>query len=318
MQIWKSWGESRKGDNMVEELTVLYNVPHELPLGILVATYFYYTGLSAGSFVVSTLSYVFGYEKYKSVGKLAVVLAVVLLIMAPLHLIADLAQPQRFIHLMFMFNVRSMISWGSIMLTIYPINCVIYGYYMFKDNKKMARIFGIIGIPLAIGVHGYCGFILALVVTRHLWNTALMPPLFLVSAVVSGIALMILVVITKQRFFSQDKKVDMGAVLGMSKILAWTIVLDLFLVGVDILELTYVYSRGEGFDAAMLLITGPLAMLFIVGEIILGGLVPFALLTHPKTSGSLKAIAIASVLVLIGIYAMRINWVVGGQMIPLS
>lgn len=318
MQIWMSWVESRKGDNMVEELTVLYNVPHELPLGILVATYFFYTGLSAGSFVVSTLSYVFGFERYKSVGKLAVVLAVVLLIMAPLNLIADLAQPQRFIHLILMFNPRSMISWGTIMLTIYPINCVIYGYYMFKENKKMTRIFGIIGIPLAVGVHGYCGFILALVATRYLWHTALMPPLFLISAVVSGLALMILIVITKQRFFSADKKVDTGAVFGMSNLLAWTIVVDLFFVGVDLLELTYVYSRGEAFDAVMLLISGPFSSLFIIGEILLGGLVPFALLTHPRTSGSLKAVALASVLVLIGIYAMRINWVVGGQMVPLS
>ncbi|MBI5389736.1 polysulfide reductase NrfD [Candidatus Woesearchaeota archaeon] len=303
---------------MVEELIVLYNVPHELPLGILIATYFYYTGVSAGSFVLSTLAYVFGYEKYKPIGKLAIVMAVIVLILAPLHLILDLAQPQRFVHILYMFNARSMISWGTIMLTAYPLNCVIYGYFMFKENMKMTRIFGLIGIPLAVGVHGYCGFILSLVAIRSLWHTALMPPLFLVSAVVSGVALMILIVITKQRFFTLDKKINVDLIFSLGKILAWTLVLDLFLVGVDLLELTYVYSRTEAYDAAMLLIKGPLAPLFLIGEIFLGGIVPFILLTHPRTSSSIKVVTLASVLVLIGIYAMRVNWVVGGQMTPLS
>jgi molybdopterin-containing oxidoreductase family membrane subunit len=129
---------------------------------------------------------------------------------------------------------------------------------------------------------------------------------------------MIVVVVTKQRFFSIEKAVNKDLVVNLGKILAWTIVLDLFLVGVDLLELTYVYSRAEAFDAAMLLMKGPLAPLFWGGEIFFGGIVPFFILVHPKTGNSIKFITLASILVLIGIYAMRINWVVGGQMIPLS
>ncbi len=67
----------------------------------------------------------------------------------------------------------------------------------------MTQLFGTIGIPLAVFVHGYTGFILALGKARALWNTALMPFLFLVSAMVSGIALMILISIVKKGLHDQ-------------------------------------------------------------------------------------------------------------------
>jgi Ni/Fe-hydrogenase subunit HybB-like protein len=85
---------------------------------------------------------------------------------------------------------------------------MIYGYFMFKGDAKKTKFFGLIGIPLALLVHGYTGFILALGKARVLWNTAIMPPIFLISAMVSGIALMILVVVIKGYFFSDERKVD--------------------------------------------------------------------------------------------------------------
>ena len=143
------------------------------------------TGLSAGSFVLSTLAFVFGIEKYKPIGKIGVVLAALFLIMAPLALLIHVGQPFKAWHLFVHLNVTSPITWGSFLLTLYPINCLVYGWFMFKGNKAMTKLFGTIGIPLAVFVHGYTGFILALGKARALWNTALMPFLFLVSAMVS-------------------------------------------------------------------------------------------------------------------------------------
>jgi len=171
------------------DVNVVYNTPYEMPLGYMIATYFYLTGLSAGSFVISVIATVGGKIEYKPFGKIGAVIAPVLLMLAPLTLIVDLEQPFRFWHLFLYLNMKSPITYGTFLLTAYPINGVIYAWYLFTGREKMAKILGLFGIPLALATHGYTGFILALGKGRALWSTALMPTLFIISAMVSGISL---------------------------------------------------------------------------------------------------------------------------------
>jgi len=293
---------------------ILYNVTQQEAFGIFIAVYFYLTGLSAGSFILSTLAYGFGMEKYKSLGKVGVILATVLLIIAPLFLLLHIGVPHRAWHLFVYLNFESPITWGSFLLILYPINCIVYGYFMFKEQRKTARLFGLIGIPLAVSVHGYTGFILAFGKARALWNTALMPILFLVSAIVSGIALMILVCIIKDRFFSRQKKLDYPLLENLGKMLAWIIVFDLFLVLCDILVLLISHSDAQA--AAHLLLSGKFFPLFLIVENLLGKIVPFVLLSVPRFR-NLATMIIASLLVIIGIFFMRYVVVIGGEFIPL-
>lgn len=296
------------------ESQVLYNIVHQEAFGMFIAVYFYLTGLSAGSFILSTLAYGFGMEKYKSLGRVGVILATALLVIAPLFLLLHIGVPHRAWHLFVYLNFESPITWGSFLLILYPINCIIYGYFMFKEQKKLTRLFGLIGIPLAISVHGYTGFILAFGKARALWNTALMPILFLVSAIVSGIALMILVCIVKDRFFSKQKKIDYSLIENLGKMLSWVIVFDLFLVGCDILVLQISHSDAQA--AAHLLLAGKFFPLFLIVENLLGKIVPFVLLAVPRFR-NLATMIIASLLVVIGIFFMRYVVVVGGEFIPL-
>lgn len=296
------------------ESQLLYNITHQEAFGIFIAVYFYLTGLSAGSFILSTLAYGFGMEQYKPLGRVGVVLATVLLIIAPLFLLLHIGVPHRAWHLFVYLNFESPITWGSFLLILYPVNCIIYGYFMFREKKKLTRLFGLIGIPLAISVHGYTGFILAFGKARALWNTALMPILFLVSAIVSGIALMILVCIIKDRFFSKQKKIDYPLLENLGKMLAWVIVFDLFLVGSDILVLLISHSDAQ--EVAHLLLTGRFFPLFLIVENLLGKIVPFILLVVPRFR-NLATMIIASVLVIVGIFFMRYVVVVGGEFIPL-
>lgn len=293
---------------------VLYNIGHQEAFGLFIAIYFYLTGLSAGSFILSTLAYGFGMKQYKPLGRIGIVMATALLIIAPLFLLFHIGVPFRAWHLFVYLNFASPITWGSFLLVLYPINCIIYGYFMFKEDMKLTRIFGLIGIPLAISVHGYTGFILAFGKARALWNTALMPLLFLVSAIVSGIALMILVCIIKDRFFSKEKKVNTGLITNLGKLLAWTIIFDLFLVGCDIIVLSISHSDAQA--AAHILIGGEFSFLFLVIENLLGKIVPFILLTVPRFR-TLATVIIASILVVIGIFFMRYVVVLGGEAVPL-
>ncbi len=293
---------------------VLYNIIHQDAFGLNIAIYFYLTGLSAGSFILSTLAYGFGLEQYKPLSKVGVVVATIVLIIAPFFLLIHIGMPSRAWHLFVYLNMASPITWGSFLLILYPINCLIYGYFMFKENMKLTRIFGFIGIPLAISVHGYTGFILAFGKARALWNTALMPILFLVSAIVSGIALMILVVIIKDRFFSKEKKIDRELILNLGKLMAWMIVFDLFLVGSDLIVLSISHSDAQA--AAHLILAGRFSSLFLIVENLLGKIFPFIILVVPRFR-TLPGIIVASILVVIGIFVMRYVVVVGGEFAPL-
>jgi tetrathionate reductase subunit C len=296
------------------ESQVLFNIFHQEAFGVFIAIYFYLTGLSAGSFILSTLAYGFGMEKYKPIGRIGIILATVLLLIAPLFLLFHIGMPLRAWHLFVYLNLSSPITWGSFLLVLYPINCLIYAYFMFKEKAKPTKIFGFIGIPLAILVHGYTGFILAFGKARALWNTALMPILFLASAIVSGIALMIVVTFIKERFFSKTKSINRELVFGLARLLGWAIVFDLFLVGCDLIVLSISHSDAQA--AAHLILAGEFGFLFVLVENLLGKIVPLILVLIPKFR-TLGTVLIASILVIIGIFFMRYTVVLGGEFIPL-
>jgi Ni/Fe-hydrogenase subunit HybB-like protein len=298
------------------DVNIIYNVEHEMPLGIPIATYFYLTGLSAGSFIISTMAYGFGMVKFKPLGKIGVVMATCLLMIAPMILLIDLEQPLRFWHLIFYLRITSPITWGTFLLSLYPMNCMVYGYFMFKGDMKKTKIFGLIGIPLALLVHGYTGFILALGKARVLWNTAIMPPIFLVSAMVSGLALMILVVIIKDFILQRGKEPNRDLIYALGKFLVASIVLDLILIGMDLSVL--LTSTTEAYRAALMLLSGPFSFLFLVIELMAGTIIPLLLFLSPFTKRWIPAYAVASVLVMVGIFAMRCIMVIGGLTLPLS
>ncbi|MEE8377793.1 MAG: NrfD/PsrC family molybdoenzyme membrane anchor subunit [Candidatus Aminicenantaceae bacterium] len=296
------------------ESQILYNTFQQDAFGIFIAIYFYLTGLSAGSFILSTLSNSFGLEKFKPIGRIGVILATVLIVIAPLFLLFHIGMPQRAWHLFTYLNLSSPITWGSFLLILYPINCLIFAYFMYNEKIKFAKIFGFTGIPLAILISGYSGFILAFGKARALWNTALMPILFLASSIISGIALMILVYSIKERYFSKSKSINRDLVISLGKLLAWAIVFDLFILGCDLIVLSI--SHRDAQAAAHLILFGKFSILFILIENFLGKIVPLFLLLVPRFR-TLTTVIFASILAIIGIFFMRYVVVLGGEFIPL-
>ncbi len=295
---------------------VVYDVHYQTTLAFLISYYFYCTGLSAGSFMISTLSYGFGMSKYKPASKMGVVAAVLLLLLAPQFLLMQVGWPIKSVwnHFVY-FNPVSAMSYGAFLLMIYPLNSIIYGIFMFKGNMKMTKIFGLIGIPLALAVHGYTGWILALGVARDYWNTGLMPIVFLFSAMVSGIAMMILLIMIRDRFFTQEKVINKDLVVSLAKIFGWLLVVDLFLVFCDYSVL--LYSKLEGKEVAHFMLFGKMSFFFVVVENLIGKVIPMCIVMVPKTRNSYFWLTVASLMNMVGILAMRIVTVYGGQVLPL-
>jgi tetrathionate reductase subunit C len=297
------------------ETTLLYTVPTQEAFGLSIAIYFYLTGLSAGSFIISTLAYGFGFEKYKPLGKVGVVIATLLLCVAPLFLLIHSGQPLRAWHLFVYWNSTSPISWGSFLLTLYPINCLIYAHYMFKGDAKKTKFFGLAGIPLALMVHGYTGFILSFAKAHALWRSSIMPILFLTSALVSGVAMMILVTIVKDKVFSAERKINTEVLHGLGRMLLWLLVFDLCLSFSDIA--VHYFGESDSHEVANLFLFGAFAPLFLGVETLLGKVFPLFLVSA-KPIRSAAVYGFAAILVMIGIFAMRYNVVMGGEFIPLQ
>ena len=178
-------------------------------------------------------------EEWKPTAKIGAAGALVLLMSAPVLLIVDLNQPLRFWHLFVYLNPASPLTWGSIFLALDAIVCVVYAYYVFQDNSRMARAWGLAGLPVAIAGHGYAGFFLALSKARAFWNTALNPALFMVSAMVSGLAVLIILSnLWLHRYsptMSEEQVEKRRGVIGtLLRLFIIFIVADLFLIGSDL------------------------------------------------------------------------------------
>ncbi|MHB1654368.1 MAG: NrfD/PsrC family molybdoenzyme membrane anchor subunit [Desulfitobacteriaceae bacterium] len=326
-----------------------FNTPHEIYWGLLIALYFYYTGMSAGSFILTSLGTVFGIEKYKKLSKVGVLMAIVLLAFAPLHLLFDLAQPGRFLNLFTHVHLTSAMSWGVYLLILYPLDLVIYAWYLFRqdmvnglnkggfkasfysfllfgkkdlspialeNDKKKAKFFGTLGVPLALLVHGYTGFILGNVQARAIWNTPLMPIIFLMSAMVSGTGLFIIVMLLVEKFKFGRINPDLKALIpDIANLMKWFIVVDGALMIIYFIVLWY--GSETGYAAGYFLLHQE-GWSFLGLENGLGMLVPLLILLSKKARQSLPAVVVASTLTIIGVLAMRINLVIDGQKLPLT
>jgi Ni/Fe-hydrogenase subunit HybB-like protein len=320
-----------------------------VPMGIWLACYIFLTGLSAGSLVVSSFSYVFGFVKLKPVARIAVYNAMVLLFIAPLFLLLDLGRWDRFIYIYFPYlsklpNYGSALALGAILLVLYPIMCFSYGWAMSKGDsarkaeistgfmkkiytflalkrsakdveglekdEKLAKLLGAITVPVAIATHGYTGFLFGFVVARPLWNTGLMPIIFLTSAVVSGTALLIILIQSVYYLLKED--IGMDIIPDLIKILIITLTADLFFIFSEILT-AYYSGVPEHILVLDLLFFGPYWWLFVGIEIILGGIIPLIILSLKRFRESQFVIFASSFLIIIGVFAMRVNLIVTGQ-----
>lgn len=304
---------------------LLYNLPEfansAMPLGWPIAVYFFLTGSLAGLYITSVIATLLNKEEWRPVAKIGAVGAVLLLLIAPVLLIIDLNQPIRFWHLFVYMNPTSPLTWGSIFLTLDGIVCLVYTYFVLQENTRMARLWGLGGLPVAIAGHGYTGFFLALSKARAFWNTALNPALFMVSAMVSGLAILIVVSnIWLRRYApeltSQQVEKHKSVIGTLLKLFIIFIIADLFLIVSDLTVLAS--SDTESYAMLQLLTSGEYAFWFLGIELFLGAILPLVLLAHPRTR-LIPAVQYASAaLVIIGIFVMRFIIVIGGQSVPIS
>ncbi len=325
----------------------------EIQWSILIVLYPYITGLVAGAFIVSSLYHVFGKKEIQPVARFALLTAFSFLLVAPMPLLAHLGHSERGIEIMFTPHFTSAMSGFGYIYTFYLIVLVLEIWLSFRkdivnnalnskglkevlysalalfsydisekaleEDEKLAKKLAIIGIPAASFLHGYVGFIFGGIKANPWWSSPLMPIIFLLSAVVSGIALLILLYIITMKL--RKHSLNHNTIYSLSLYLWVFLILD---VTLELLELLSAkYESLEEIEIINRLLSEKIAFTFYGVQLTMGALLPFILLLLViimKNRESLKVImtSIASILVLIGVFSMRWNVVIGGQEISKS
>jgi predicted membrane protein len=316
--------------------------------GILIVTYPFVSGLVAGSFVVASLSHVFKQHKLDKLAPLALILSFALLLGAPLTVLADARQPVNAFELFTRAHVPySPLGDFTVIWLTYVVLMFVETYFAFRQanvlrsqgtgwrakvsramalrstdlsdrgrlrDARMLTILSAIGILLAFLFHGYIGFVFGGIKARAIWSTPLMPILFIVSAMVSGIAFVYIVYVLVCRFYREP--VDREVLSTLLRYLLVFILLDAYLDGVDIITSGLsAYTQGPVSSAfARIFLTGPHAFPYLGLQLTVGLLVPIVLWLIPPVRRSVLGGSAIALCVLIGVYAMRYNVVIGGQM----
>ncbi len=326
----------------------------ELQWSVLIVLYPFLTGLVAGAFILASLERVFNVAAVRPTYRLALLTALAFLLVAPLPLQMHLGHPERsfsmyltphresamamfgFVYLWYLMAVLVLEIWFDYRKDLVlawrasrGLKRKLYGAAtLWSDNiseralhvdERIGRFITIVGIPSAFLLHGYVGFIFGSVKANPWWSTPLMPVVFLFSAIVSGIALVLLIYMALCRI--RRVPIDMPCVDTIARYLFYAFLIDFSLEMLDLIH--RLYEADESLRALDFMVKTRLFVSQIVLQIVLGTLLPIALLAMVQLlrfgARTRQALYVAaSVLALVGILAMRWNVVIGGQLFSKS
>jgi molybdopterin-containing oxidoreductase family membrane subunit len=325
------------------------NLTSITPWGAWVAFYIYFVGLSAGAFLVSTLANVFEVSGMHRVDRDALFAAIVSMVVALLFVWTDLGRMERMYHPFLWRQATSALSWEVHAYVAY-IGVLVTELY-FSMRYDLARVAekgsglrarlsglltlgrrqtteasratdltwlkraGVLGIPLAIFlVHGGTGVLFAVSKARPYWNSGLFPLIFVVSAVLSGTALVIVLYVLRTRLFD-DEPVDRDLLDTLAKLLAAFIVTDVALTAIEAL-IAVVSFHPHVVETWHIIAFGEMSWSFWWVMVGLGWVFPMVALTSRRWRRTPWAMVLAGLSVVVGIVAVRFNIVVPPQIRP--
>lgn len=320
---------------------------------VMIVLYPYITGLVAGAFIVSSLYHLFGKQELKPIARFALVSSFMFLLFAPVPLLLHLGRPERAFNIMITPNTSSaMAGFGLIYLT-YLVIVILEVWFSLREDlvrranihsgikgwfykalvlfdlsidqrtkeldQKVVRFLAGLGIPVACFLHGYVGFLFGSIKANPWWSTPLMFIIFLVSAIVSGISVLLFLYYLISRL--RGLKVDRGVVDALARYL-WGFMI--IAVALEIMEvLSIAYQQTLEWEPLSMLIRGKLFYTYVVLQLAICSLLPFLMLGINNLFELPQRISdflifLSSILLLTQVLAMRWNVVIGGQLLSKS
>ena len=330
-------------------------VPHPL-WGFLIVLYPYITGLVAGAFIMASLVRVFKVKALEPVYRLAMLTALSFLLCATLPLLFHLGHPERcyeimmtphftspmamfgFVYAWYLMAVlllelwfdyrQDLVRWAKVtpgfrglIYRVFTVGVTDESPKALALDEKLGWILSIVGIPSAFLLHGYVGFIFGSIKANPWWGNVLMPIIFILSAIVSGIALCVFVYMVLT--WIRRHTVDMRCLDTMAMFLFYALVVDASVEALDWIH--RIYAAEEGFPVLQTMIREKLFYTLNLGQATVGTLLPLLLLgplqlLRKRVSEPVRQRMIfgSAFMILIGVLAMRWNVVIGGQLFSKS
>jgi Ni/Fe-hydrogenase subunit HybB-like protein len=337
--------------------------PNELEIqwGLLLVLYPYITGLVAGAFIVASLKQVFGMREVAPAYRLALLTALAFVAMATAPLLIHLGHPLRGIAMFLTPNLQSAMAMFGIVYLWYLVVILLLEIWFdyrkdfviwagrerglwrllyqvlslgatdlspraLKFDHSASRVLSLIGVPSAFVLHGYVGFIFGSVKANPWWNSPLMPIVFLMSAIVSGVALVLLLYMFTS--WVRRQAIEMACLDKLASFVLYSLILDFTLEALELVHRAYVAE--EAYPIIRALMRDRLFFSMEVLQVGIGTLVPMLVLAlvSPaflgtyilRTSAGVRRTlyAICALLIQVGIFSMRWNVVVGGQLFSKS
>ena len=348
---------------MVLQQVTGYIYPNEVELqwGLLIVVYPYLTGLVAGAFILASLERVFNVKEVQPTYRLSLLTALAFLLVAPLPLLAHLGHPERsfeifltpnrnsamamfgFVYAWYLAVVllleiwfdyrKDLIIWSRtaqgfrrLLYRVLTLGATDLSDRSLQFDRSAGRLITLIGIPSAFLLHGYVGFLFGSVKANPWWSSVLIPVVFLFSAIVSGIALML--VLYMVTCLARWKSISMLCLDKLASFLLYALIVDFSLEMLDFIH--RLYTAEESVKILSLLISGRLFLSLVILQVLLGTLLPLLALglVCPafRSKGMLQVpdelrrmiYFGAAVLIQVGIFSTRWNVVIGGQLFSKS
>ncbi len=293
-----------------------YGVTRDVPWGLLIATYVFFVVTSTGLCLVSSLGHVFGFESFHEIGKRAVYLAICTIISGFVVIAFEIENPWRMaIYNILSPNLTSNIWWMGTLYGAYLFFMVSEFFFLQTKQYKAAGMLGLLGVISGIAAHSNLGAVFGLLNGREFWHGPYMPIYFIASAMMSGCAAICFFTFLAHKI----NKIEISS--RMQKSLMATGRLGLLLMATLLFFVTWKVISGLAgyppgkFEAMIALVKGHYALNFWAGEIFLGMGLPFCIILATKAQKPSWLFA-AGLISLIGIFFMRYDLVVVGQLVP--
>ena len=279
--------------------------------GLYITNFMFFVGLSAGGLIVASSASVFHITKFKAVALPAIILSTVCICAAGMFVLIDLGGIQRVWRILTGPNPTSPLLWDVCVITCYLIINVFYLVFMTRGNQHAVSIVSRFALPCAILVHSVTAWIFGLEAAKEGWYTAIMAPIFVASAMDSGLALLLVVLGVLKKAGIYDTSRELMAML--AGLLCTCVAVDAFFIFCEVL--TMAYPGAAGAETLALLTTGPTAPFFWF-EIICGLVIPFCILVFAKNRQSAVLINVACVLIVVGVFCKRVWLVCNSFIVP--